>query len=342
MPTPIPKRDKNVYFVGAGLSCALKLPNTAMLLDGVFGLVEIAPRRIGELPERLERAFEFFYPDAVHEGYRPDVVDFFSSLRTYLDVGAGLPGGFADAPQLYRSLKRAIVELLTHRIREAEPKLEAGHDYLDEVVQPGNIVITSNWDVLIERCASIREVPVRLTGTGAEDELTLLKLHGSIDWCLGQRIRPFARSANFAMLNECLFPARRYRPSLPGTNARKDLVIRIRALEQWEGAGDMILDLSREPHMVTMARGKAGDLGPLRAIWRDAYGAISRARRLEIVGYSMPPDDIEIRTLLRAGVQRGQSLDEVMVRNPTPEVHVRVRQYLDRAIKSDYRGVSNA
>jgi hypothetical protein len=91
--------------------------------------------------------------------------------------------------------------------------------------------------------------------------------------------------------------------------------------------------------MVTMARGKTGDLGPLRGVWRDAYGAISRAMRLEIVGYSMPPDDIEIRTLLRAGVQRGDDLDEVVVRNPAPEVHVRVRQYLDRSVQSDYRGV---
>ena len=69
--------------------------------------------------------------------------------------------------------------------------------------------------------------------------------------------------------------------------------------------------------MITMARGKAGDLGPLRDVWRDAYGAVSRAQRLEIVGYSMPPDDIEIRTLLRAGVLRGRDdLDELWFATP--------------------------
>lgn len=226
--------------------------------------------------------------------------------------------------------------------------MREGHDYLEEIVQPGNIVITSNWDPLIERLASIRGVPVRLTGTGAEDELTLLKLHGSVDWCLGQHVRRVPKSRGgrledqYAMLNECLFPIRRYRPRLPPWNAREDVVFRIRAQEFWKKGPFFILNRTREPYMVTMARGKAGDLGPLRAIWRDAYGALSRAKRLEIVGYSMPPDDIEIRTLLRAGVQRGRSPDEVLVRNPTPEVHVRVRQYLDRVISSDYRGVSNA
>jgi hypothetical protein len=54
----------------------------------------------------------------------------------------------------------------------------------------------------------------------------------------------------------------------------------------------------------------------------------------------MPADDIEIRTLLRAGVQRGDDLDEVMVKNPSPDVHVRVRQYLDLHVASDYRGIA--
>ena len=59
--------------------------------------------------------------------------------------------------------------------------------------------------------------------------------------------------------------------------------------------------------MITMARDK-------REVWRGAYGAISRAETLEIVGYSIPPDDIEIRTLLRAGLQRGRPFNQVVVR----------------------------
>jgi NAD-dependent SIR2 family protein deacetylase len=70
VPAPTPTRDRNVFMVGAGLSCALGLPNTAMLLDGVFELSERFARwQRDRLVERLERAFEFFYPEAVHEGY---------------------------------------------------------------------------------------------------------------------------------------------------------------------------------------------------------------------------------------------------------------------------------
>lgn len=94
--------------------------------------------------------------------------------------------------------------------------------------------------------------------------------------------------------------------------------------------------------MVTMARGKAGDLGGLREIWRDAYKAITRARKLEIAGYSMPEDDIEIRALLRAGIQRGREPREIVVRNPAPDVHQRLRQYLDRDLTSNFLAVPSA
>jgi len=342
VPPPTPTRDRNVYLVGAGVSCALGLPNTAELLDGVLKLAEHDPRfgKAENLSARLRRAFEYFYPDAVHEGYRPDVVDFFSALRTYLDVGAGLPGGFADAPHLYRTLKHAIGRLLMIKTRDANSRLRSGHPFLDEMVQPGNIIVTSNWDLLIERYAGIKNVPLRLTGLD-DSEVVLLKLHGSSDWCLGQHLAPSRPTSDYAMLSERLNGPRPYRPSLPSPKQRDDVPIRIRALEDWNRAWARIRSRSHELHMVTMARGKAGDLGPLRQVWRDAYGAVSRAKRLEIVGYSMPPDDIEIRTLLRAGVQRGADLQKVVVNNPAPEVHERVRRYLDRGVRSNYRGVPN-
>ena len=37
------------------------------------------------------------------------LVDFFLALRRYIDVGAGLVGGFRDATALYRDLKFAEV-----------------------------------------------------------------------------------------------------------------------------------------------------------------------------------------------------------------------------------------
>ena len=84
---PPPDRNRQVYFVGADLSSAAGLPNTPSLIDAVLALAK--QNRSSVTEDQLLRAFRFFYPDAVHVGFRPGVVDFFSTLRTFLDVGAG-------------------------------------------------------------------------------------------------------------------------------------------------------------------------------------------------------------------------------------------------------------
>jgi hypothetical protein len=343
MPAPTPKRDRDVYMVGAGLSCALGLPNTAALVADVLDAYNpLAPWRHGKnLGEQMARAFAFFYPDGKNKDFRPDAVDFFSTLKSYIETAAGLPGGLQDAPELYRKLKFAIARLLLEGLRACDGRLKAGnHSYLDEMVRPGNIVVTSNWDVAVERYAWHRGIPVRFSGS-EPSEFVVLKLHGSLDWTLCRSLpRP---DSDYAMLNERIITTGRpYRPSLPSAKRERDeLVVRMRAFENWNGAWSFVSSRSHEPHMVTMARGKAGDLGPLEGVWRDAYAAVSRARKLEIVGYSMPDDDTEIRTLLRAGLGRGSQRPDIVVRNPAPDVHDRVRRFLDHQASSNYQAVDS-
>lgn len=336
-----PARNRDVYVVGAGLSSALGLPTTTQLLSELLELgARPGQRRNREqLPRRLADAFAFFYPDGAYDGYVPDVVDFFSTLRTYADVGRDLAGGFGDAGALHRTLKFALAELLVEKCHAAEGALANGHPFLDEMLQPGNIVVTSNWDLLLERYAQVRGIPLRLSGT-ASDSVVLLKLHGSIDWCLGRDMRAQHRPEDFALLSERLFAAPGRRLPIPDSEQRADVPLRIRTLEMLGPAWNLkIRTCAVELLMVTMTLGKAGALSPLRRVWRDAYGAISRARSLELVGYSLPHDDIEIRTLLRAGVRRGTQRPEVAIRNPDPHVHERVRRYLTPDARSVYNAL---
>ena len=94
---------------------------------------------------------------------------------------------------------------------------------------------------------------------------------------------------------------------------------------------------TRRPLMVMMSQGKTTDFAPIKQTWHDAYHALSATRELRIIGYSLPPDDIEIRTLLRAGVSRGAQNARVTVMNPEPGVHVRVRTFVARNASSDYQ-----
>jgi hypothetical protein len=344
VPSPIPKRTRRVYMAGAGLASAFGMPNTPALLTE---LRRLANRNAGAwlkedgLPDQLAAAFDFFYPDAHHEGFQPDVVNFFSTLRTYLDIGAGLAGtGLKNAPEMYRLLKRGTACLLVDRLRNVGSQRLRDHEYLDEMVQPGHIIITSNWDLLVETFCRAKGLPLRRASINRkfdEGEVTLLKLHGSIDWCQVSAREAGYGDEEFAALRELQF-ASPYRMALP---TDQDSIVRIREAplnQAWQ----KIKSRSAEPYLVTMATGKSDDLGPLRDVWRDAYRALSWARHIEVVGYSMPPDDVEIRTLLRTGIRRGNSTPTVHVVNPAPDVHVRVRTYLLRTARSSYLPVPPA
>jgi hypothetical protein len=328
-----------VYFAGAGLSCAFGLPNTAALLADLAKATGRVLRGPGD--EAMREAFKAFYPAGKKKHYLPDTVDFFSSLQAFNDIGApGLPGvQLRDAPELHRNLKLGIARLLVDRVKDAETqsRLSASSEYLREMVQGGNVVVTTNWDVLLERFAQLVDVDVRRTGEPGSSYLLLLKLHGSIDWTdwTRRKIRPGDPLEDFAVLREF-----KNRLQLPDPGATD--IVRVRAVEQdhWSRCWQRISARTHEPFIVTMYRGKGPELAAVSTIWKDAYNALSRAKSLEIVGYSLPADDLEIRTLLRAGLTRGRQHVSVAVRNPAPDVHGRIRQHVVETIDSDYSPVT--
>lgn len=174
---------------------------------------------------------------------------------------------------------------------------------------------------------------LKLSGLPNASYLLLLKLHGSVDWVERGATKKPHTQVNYAALGELTNSARAHRLSIAGKS-----VLRVR-LDRPGAAWQTIKGASKAPLMITMASGKADSLQPLLDIWESAYRGISAAKNLHIIGYSMPANDVEIRTLLRAGVVRGPKDAGIVVRNPAPDVHVRPRQLLDRGLESDYRSV---
>ena len=177
---------------------------------------------------------------------------------------------------------------------------------VEKIVRPGSIIITSNWDLFVESYARIRSVPLRLGGSPSDDHVTLLKLHGSIDWTHSDHRRKDQRDGGFAALREMQNPARSYAVAITGEN-----VLRIRAIENMTRSWQFIKARTSRPLMITMSLGKTLDMEPIHAMWEDAYYALSATRHLRIIGYSLPADDIEIRTLLRAGSPVARARHEV-------------------------------
>jgi len=325
-----PDRRWPTYFLGAGFSRSVGLPNTAELLAEVHALA----RREGlVLDEQLKSAYRYFYPEEA-ASFVPEVVDFFSVLRANEDVAKGMPGAFAH-PELLNELRLAVARLLCERTRDLAipPDGWAG---VERIVRPGCVIITSNWDLFVEVYAGARGVPLRLGGQPSADHVTLLKLHGSIDWTHADHRRRDQPDEDFAALREMQNPARPYSVGIEG-----EQVLRIRAMENMTRSWQFIKARTTRPLMITMSLGKTADMEPIHRMWEDAYYALSAARYLQVIGYSMPADDIEIRTLLRAGIARGASnprgsAAQVTVMNPETQVHVRVRTLVSRTAQSDY------
>ena len=339
MPAPEPPRDTRVWFFGAGVSSAFNLPNTPALLK------ELEPNLRPDLLADLQDAYKFLYPDAVYDHYQPDVVDFFSSLSAFVGVGQGWPGtGLKDGTGLLRSLKREIAKMLITRARDVPAPRLRDHPYLAECVQPGNVIVTTNWDPLVERCAELRGVPLRRTrssGQFSEHAVTLLKLHGSVDWVAAGAVRRDYDWNDYASLSELSNPTgRHYRVPLPERGDNRASLVRVRA--EWGNLWSRVSSRATEPWIVTMVTGKQDELGPLAPVWRDAYAALGRASTIEVAGYSLPPDDTEVRTLLRAGVMRGSVRPDITVVDPAPATHSRFRTLIKHKIESDYGGVHRA
>ena len=126
--------------------------------------------------------------------------------------------------------------------------------FLAQNLRPGNIIVSSNWDDLIERYCAKFDIPLRLPSSSHEfpnDELTLLKLHRSVDWCAVEHCDAAYDATQFAALSELQNPRRKYTQSVP-TDPKALVRVRGARGETWR----RVKSRAREPWLVTMVTGK--------------------------------------------------------------------------------------
>lgn len=217
------------------------------------------------IDRKLRDAYKYFYPEEAEE-FVPDVVDFFSVLRAYEDVSGiategkpRFPGGFPH-PGLLTELRLVVVRLLCERLRQVQIP-PAGWATVEQMLQPGNVVITSNWDLFVEWYAKCRDIRLRLGGIPADNTLTLIKLHGSVDWTEQRYRKSGTANADFAVLREL----QNSRPPY-SIEIRAGDVLRVRAVENLSKSWQFIKARTERPHMVMMSQGKTVDMGPIQTM----------------------------------------------------------------------------
>ncbi|MFZ0978974.1 MAG: SIR2 family protein [Candidatus Acidiferrales bacterium] len=188
-----------IFILGAGFSRPAGLPLASELWEEVLRRARGMSGRASFFVDDLNEYIEFrrrCYGDTLD----PNQVDF-EDFMAFLDVEhyLGLRGKdtwSTDGNEGQVVVKTLIGEILTERTpaRDEIPEL-----YLKfaRLLQPTDIVLTFNYDVLLERALESIRLPFRLfpSRLGSVDdsrdfasvdmtkeELVLLKLHGSVDW----------------------------------------------------------------------------------------------------------------------------------------------------------------
>jgi hypothetical protein len=129
----------------------------------------------------------------------PDTVDF-EEFISFLDVEhyLGLRGGdtwSADGNEGQLIVKRLIGKIIHERTMQALDALPSCYLQFAESLAPSDIIVTFNYDLLIERSLERVGKPYRLfphrfssigrasnTIDSSKQEVILLKMHGSVDW----------------------------------------------------------------------------------------------------------------------------------------------------------------
>jgi SIR2-like domain len=337
-----------VLFIGAGASRAASLPLTEELLSRVLGTGRPSWTRVHS--ERIWRAqllnaFRVLYPLGDSPGFQPRVTDFFTLLEVVASVHGGRVRLPIEARQLLADLQNEIALGLSHDLNALSYD-ELPHSRWFSATSSPRIVITTNWDTVVERSAQKvgkevlfswpRDKNGRRLARLRRDQLLILKLHGSIDWGLAtQRTHRYRAAQWYSLLTDPIGVTSHF------TRGRitADTPLRSRVLEGTASPNQVYFVA---PLMATMAFGKQWSIAALESVWDDAYWSLSRARAISLVGYSFPDDDLEIRSLLRVTTRKpsASELDPnvlIEVVNPSPDAHDRARNALGGVALSDFR-----
>lgn len=329
-----PHNDNNVYILGAGFSAEAGLPVISSFLARMRDAVDWLDKA-GRKAEReaIERVLDFRHESSA-AGYRINIdLDNIEHLFSLADAKPGTASSddirlaiaatidFAaqtrQAPigrmrvsasnewpckDAWLNTARRKLDPDSNGFRDVESSI---FDYYAAALsgltaakrEPGrNVVITLNYDVILESALRRLDVPIsyQLSGdvdfdaTAGIDEsradaLQVLKLHGSVNW---------AQKPNGSILvcrdYECL-----------------------RALN--------LAPLIVPPTWQKIAA------GALLPVWDAAVSAISKATRIVLIGFSIPAADQHFKYLLSVGLKDNSSLR--MVRIVDPRASALLTQY---------------
>jgi len=167
-----------------------------------------------------------------------------------------------------------------------------------QVIKPGDVVVSFNYDTVVERLIHRLRPPIRMAcGSYSDGNVHLVKPHGSASWFIARDIRTSDPAGNplFESLDEA------------DVANREPLLL---------GAVPIKSELIREVQDVF---GTSTVFETVMSQWRAVTTAIRDATALVAIGYGFPRDDHYGRFLIREALRRPEKPLELIEFYELPE-----------------------
>lgn len=236
-----------------------------------------------------------------------------------------------EAEQVRKILTDSLTKYLSYkhcRDNQDDKKRKFIKMLCDKRIKKGDVVITFNYDSLIERCLleldkwSISDgygFPVKLVQnscrnlssvTLGKSPVKVLKLHGSVGWVRGEK-------SNSVFLSHAMFL--QYFGSLSNLRDKKE--------------PGPPLEYLMPPAVIEPSFIKRLNIPTLLSIWEQAAVALRNADKVYIIGYSLPEADIAAQSLITTNLRTNTKCKNIVVVNPNKETLSRYEELIGNSIK---------
>ena len=297
-----------LFVLGAGFSAPAGLPLAKGLLESVREVVRYRFQRHdweGPLEQEIEE-WTSLYPGQPVDLER---VLAYSHRKHYLRL-LGSKEYFADGSRSIVAARTAIQEILIQATPRVTPDL---YRAFAEHLSPDDVVITFNYDTLLEQALDDIDTPYTLTPEWwlarrptetrrGYEYVDVLKLHGSIDWYdrhyHDEAIRYYTEIGADVPDDDPIFGPAPSVPTLPlshGLTGELGMRILSRVFRIPNHAEHFPIESDRFSHVVPFILPPAYDklLGHdiIADLWYSLHHTLDAFSAIIIVGYSMPPYD---------------------------------------------------
>ncbi|HET6203339.1 MAG TPA: hypothetical protein VFI25_11115 [Planctomycetota bacterium] len=274
-------RPRRLFILGAGFSAGAGIPMTGEILAGAMKRFrEEEPGPFERVDGQVRARYRLDKSDPDYANLPLAEICTFLHYRELREHGGG--ERFADAGSGENlSLRYFLAKEVASRtpLRGAIPPI---YRRFAEQLHPGDIIISFNWDTLLELALEAVGKPYSYQVTN--DRIPVLKFHGSINWRVGLPKRP----------------ASRWRPLGFATGAVQEEIYCREALvdpRSWRRAQRVFGEV--EPFIVLPGLGKAFDVRRLAHLWYKPEYAFAFSHDIFMIGLGLARDDFIVDCFLR-------------------------------------------